>query len=390
VTDWKSRAAALADKLVADGVITEPVWRDAFATTPRHLFVPQFWALNSYNAPDTLVTGDNPAHHDEWLDAIYSDEPLVTRWAPRTATDGSEWRVVTSSASMPTVVAIMLDRLDLHDGQRVLEIGTGTGYNAALLCNRVGDNRVHSIDIDPTLVAEAARRLTRAGYVPQLRGDNAAVLAENTTFDRIVATCAVNRIPPSWVRQLTPGGRLVAPLTFGGALAVLDKTSDDALTGHLDHQQVYFMPLRGAPEEPTPPNHAFDLPVEPPATAGYRGTTDIDPHLLEDPDFWLWLSLHLPASQVTHSFNEEGTTTSTIVYTTDDRTTASYQHTREGLWPVTQHGRRLWDTVEAAARAWYRTGEPSRDRLGLTVHLGAGQHVWLDDPGSDYIWPLDA
>ncbi|MGH3625180.1 MAG: methyltransferase domain-containing protein, partial [Sciscionella sp.] len=284
----------------------------------------------------------------------------------------------------------MLDRLDVHDGHRVLEIGTGSGYNAALLCCRVGEDRVHSVDIDATFVTQAAEHLSHAGYHPQVSATNGAALPDDHTYDRIIATCAIDEVPSSWVRQLTTGGRLLAPMSCGGALAVLDKTSDDTLTGYVDSAPVYFMPLRDAPEQLLPAHVAFPLPPLPPATECHRGTTDIDPRIAENRDFQLWFALHLLGSQVTHSYTSDGTVTSTIVYTPQDRATARYQPSSGGLWPVTQHGQRLWDTVEAAAHAWRRNGEPKRARLGITVRDGdnPAQYAWLDSPDSEYAWPL--
>jgi protein-L-isoaspartate O-methyltransferase len=136
---WQTRAGELAEKLTADGTITDPLWRTAFENTPRHVFVPRFWALDKYNAPTRLIDGANPAHHTEWLDTTYSDQLLTTQWAPQNGR-----RMITSSASQPTLVARMLHLLDIQDDDRVLEIGTGTGYNTALLCHRVrhgGDQR---------------------------------------------------------------------------------------------------------------------------------------------------------------------------------------------------------------------------------------------------------
>lgn len=140
---WRSRACELVEKLTADGTITDSLWRKAFENTPRHVFVPRFWALDKYNAPTRLVDGADPAHQTEWLGTIYSDQFLATHWVLQ---DGR--RMITSSASQPTLVARMLHLLDVQDHDRVLEIGTGTGYNTALLCHRVGDTAVTSVDLD--------------------------------------------------------------------------------------------------------------------------------------------------------------------------------------------------------------------------------------------------
>lgn len=388
--DWQPRATAYADRLAADGVLTDPAWQKVFATTPRHLFVPRYWALNDYNSPSILIDSADPDQRETWLDGVYSDRFLITQWAPSTDSDGTAIRVVTSSASQPCTVAVMLDRLNVRDGHTVLEIGTGTGYNAALLTARLGAANVSSIDIDPELIDQAATNLHAGGYRPRLHtGDGAAGLTGAVPFDRIIATCSIDRVPPAWIDQLSPGGRLVAPLTFGGALAVLDKTGPNEVSGHIDPFGVYFMPLRDTADQPKPANIAPDLPDAEPVEARYTEFTDVDPRGLDDPDFLLWLALHLPGVHLAPTY-QDGCPTEVIVYTAQQRATCTYRQTCDGLWPVTQQGHRPWDTVETAWRAWDRNGRPPRARLGVTVEGNGRQRVWLDDPTSPHTWPLPA
>ncbi|MGH8940795.1 MAG: methyltransferase domain-containing protein, partial [Actinomycetes bacterium] len=121
----------MADDLAALGVL-DPAWREAFEQVPRHVFVPQF-----YRPDGTLVDGADPDMRDEWLDAVYRDDSLITQ---RLAQPGSGMMVPTSSSTRPSLMALMLGMLDVQDGQTVLEIGTGTGYNAALLAYLLGDD----------------------------------------------------------------------------------------------------------------------------------------------------------------------------------------------------------------------------------------------------------
>ena len=383
--DWRPRALAYAEGLV--GELGDPAWQQMLATVPRHLFVPSFWDLDEFNSPADLVCGEDPDQRETWLDAVYSDRFLVTQWAPGTGPGGIPIRIVTSSASEPSLVATMLDRLHVAGGHRVLEIGTGTGYNAALLCVRVGADLVTSIDVDPVLVDAAAHRLTAAGHRPQLHvGDGAAALPGDAAFDRIIATCSVRRIPPTWITQLATSGRLVAPLGFGGALAVLDKTSEVEVTGRIDASPVYFMPLRDAAERPLPQDFAPPVPATEPAAA-HHGCSDVDPAELDGRDFQLWLALHHPALQLTHNYRD-GAPTAAIVHTTRQRAIAALAPSSDGLWPVTQQNGRPWDTVESAWRAFVRTGRPGRGRLGLTARSDGHQHLWLDHPDSVYTWPV--
>lgn len=115
----------MATELTTQGVLDDPAWAEAFAATPRHLFTPR--VLDDDGA--VLLTGQHT-----WLEAVYSDTALLTQTTP--AGDGAQ-ELPTSSSSKPAVMAVMLERLGLRDGHRVLEIGTG--YNTALLCHRIGE-----------------------------------------------------------------------------------------------------------------------------------------------------------------------------------------------------------------------------------------------------------
>lgn len=158
---WQARARALARSLTERGVLHSEGWRAAVEQTPRHLFV-------SANTDVTDV--------DAWLDQVYSDATLVVqRRSPPSAqaVDGLGAELPTSSSTMPSLMVEMLEALDLRDGHRVLEIGTGTGYNVALLSHRLGGEHVVSIDIDPYLVQAAGQRLNELGlrsYYRHLRG----------------------------------------------------------------------------------------------------------------------------------------------------------------------------------------------------------------------------
>lgn len=393
---WKTRAEDLVARLAETGAVRDPAWRAAFAGTPRHVFVPRFYALDQYAQPRTLLDGTEPERRESWLDAVYSDGVLVTHFETIDGAllpDGQEVRVATSSASMPRIVAVMLDRLQVADGHRVLEIGTGTGYNAALLCARLGDDKVTSVEVDPVAAAEAAGHLAEAGYRPTLVvGDGAAGHPDGGPYDRIIATCAVSRIPIPWIDQLADGGVIVAPLTLQGGLAVLRKTAPGQVSGTLDEERAYFMSMR--PAEPAADDgDAVDVP-------GFHGpvslaTTGTPVTAWRDLDFRLWLDLHLPGGRVADRFDDRGDRAGVTVYTRAARAEVDYQRGEDGAWPVRQDAARLWDTVEAAWQRWQRHGRPGRTRIGLTATTGdaagtAGgdQFAWLDDPDGPLRWPL--
>ena len=173
----------LVDKVKAAGYITSPRVEEAFRTVPRHLFLP--------HVP---------------VEEVYQDRPIMTKMI-----DGQ----YVSSSSQPTIMAIMLEQLDLQPGQRVLEIGAGTGYNAALMAHIVGETgQVVTIDIDEDIVEGARTHLTTAGYerVQVICADGGLGYPDAAPYDRIILTVSSADITPAWREQLRPDGRLLLPL----------------------------------------------------------------------------------------------------------------------------------------------------------------------------------
>lgn len=167
--EWRDRARALADQLLDEGWLTEDRWWTAFAETPRHVFAPRY-IINlpekGWQAVDIADEGG--------LDPVYdAGEALITQldsdpesWETTRRDDIYYGGTATSSSSAPDVMAGMLEAIDVHPGQTILEVGTGTGYNSALLCHELGDQAVTSIDVDAGMVVRAAERLASVGYRP--------------------------------------------------------------------------------------------------------------------------------------------------------------------------------------------------------------------------------
>lgn len=207
----------LVDRLCAAGVLRDDRVVQAFRSVPRHLFLPEVEPERAYR-----------------------NEAVPTKWA----LDGRP----VSSSSQPSVMAVMLEQLHVGCGQRVLEIGAGTGYNAALLTHLVGEaGQVTTIDIDEDLVEQASRNLAAANIdgVRVVCADGAAGWSDGAPFDRIILTVGAWDLAPAWADQLTAEGRLVMPLSLRG---VQRSVAFEQAVDHLTSVSVApcgFMPLRG-------------------------------------------------------------------------------------------------------------------------------------------------
>jgi protein-L-isoaspartate O-methyltransferase len=226
---------ALVREIEAYGELTDPAWRAAFAEVPRHLFVPYYYVAGPAGY-ERLWSGDpDPERRDRWLRGAYRDTALATR-----VRDGE----LVSSASQPSLMALMLEALDVRDGHDVLEIGAGTGYHAALLCHRLGDRHVTTVDLDEEIAESARAHLAAAGHRPAvLTADGARGCPDRAPFDRIVATCALPSLPYAWLPQCRPGALVLAPLSTG--LLLLRVRDAAHAEGRFLNTPAYFVGLRG-------------------------------------------------------------------------------------------------------------------------------------------------
>ena len=180
------------------------------------------------------------------LDEVYSDRAIVTQ------RDSSGTAV--SSSSQPGMMAAMLAQLDLMPGMNVLEIGAGTGYNAAVMQAIVGgEGHVTTVEIDPEVAATARENLYRAGFtqVNVVESDGVSGYAPRAAYDRIICTAAVWDVPRLWVRQLKTRGRLVTPIQLhaGQVSACLILQADGTLLS-TDNRPCGFVLMRGTAAVP--------------------------------------------------------------------------------------------------------------------------------------------
>lgn len=208
----------MVDYIDAAGHLHSSSVEQALRTVPRHLFVPE-----------------------AGIEEAYANKAINTKLG------GSGGRPA-SCASVPTVVAMMLGQLGARPGDRVLEIGAGTGYNAGLLAELVGETgQVSTIDIHPDVTERARRALEAAGYarVQVMTGDGALGALERAPFDRIIVTVGPWDLPPAWLDQLAPGGRLVVPLHWRGQARSVAFVHEAGVLRARDSQLCGFIPMIG-------------------------------------------------------------------------------------------------------------------------------------------------
>lgn len=187
MSDPNRRHRAFVDEIARLGGFADRRIEAAFRAVPRHRFLP--------GVP---------------VEEAYGDRVVVTK-----IEDG----VPISASTQPSFMAVMLDQLGLEPGHRVLEIGTGTGYNAALIAEIVGrTGRVVTVDIDAEVVGQARACLGEAGYphVEAICADGGLGHAAASPYDRIIVTVGASDIAPALREQLRPDGRLVIPLSIRG------------------------------------------------------------------------------------------------------------------------------------------------------------------------------
>ena len=198
----------LLDSLIQSGYLSKPSVIRAMESIPRELFVP----------PDKKGFA-------------YVDKPLQIGQG--------------QTISAPHMVALMAEALDLHGGHKVLEIGTGSGYHAAIISQIIGDGHIYTIERHKILVNRAKKNLAKAGIgnVTVLQGDGSLGLPKYSPYHRIYVTCASPKIPPPLIDQLTDHGKLLIPVgRLYCRLILLEKNKD--LHQH-DLGGCVFVPLIG-------------------------------------------------------------------------------------------------------------------------------------------------
>lgn len=369
---------ALVQRMIVAGQLSSP-WRSAFRTVPRELFIPDLiWD----EVGDELMPVRRADEPGRWQALVYTDDAVITQVEDGRDLGGAAPWLISSSSSAPGIVAMMLHRLDVEPHHRVLEIGTGTGWNAALLAARLGDEQVISLEVDPQIADAARKSLADAGCtVRVITRDGALGYPAGAPYDRVLATAAVQRVPYAWVTQTNPGGRVLTPwgtALDNGALLELTVHDDGSASGTFAEPWVGFMWLRahrsaaGAVEDVVEEGHAFQERMSP-----------LHPYYaVGDDEARFAVGLRVPRCKVVTVADADGEPNHLVTYLLDPQggSWASVHvepHMLDEV-PVRQHGpRRLWDEVEMAHGWWVQHGKPDHTRFGVTVRPDR-QWVWLD------------
>lgn len=335
----------------------------AFEHVPREVFLPDVLPVEPQHS---ISRADDPAG---WLRAAYTDDAMVTQ---RDEGRAGGLGVPTSSSSAPSVMAAMLQALDAGGGMRVLEVGAGTGYNAALLCELTGPGGVvTTVEVDPALAVAAAAALARGGFnahVATGRGEDGC--STFAPYDRIIATCTLPRIPAAWMIQARHGCVIVAPWNpspggVGGLLARLD-VRDRAAEGRF-LSGTSFMWSREVSQGGRPEDLGRQAQVVREAEGDERQL------LLEGEGVW-WLNLAVPAWRF--GMRSHRGDRCVWVSATDGASWARVYADR-----VEQGGpRRVWNELTAARRWWEEQGKPGAAEFGLTVSRQGEHRAWYGSP----------
>ncbi|GAA2408150.1 methyltransferase domain-containing protein [Streptomyces glaucosporus] len=368
--------AAMVARLEAAGDLRPGPLRDALLALPREVLMPQAYVRRS--APDEtpprwdLLDWSAAEDRRELLDVLYGGgsvpiqhdgEPILGR--VRGSRRGGS---ITSMSSVMGMTAGLLHRLDLRPGQRVLDIGTGSGLTAAMACLVCGDARVVTVDRDPHITAAAKARLSALGCAPTVvTGDGEAGWAGAAPYDRILVSFAVPRVPAAWVEQLAPGGLALATVSTRSpswpGLAVVTRTPDGLPEAELRAVEFGHRAGHGL-------DHLSLSPAFRERIAAGNGSTSHS-RLAPPPDAarGMWLALdHLHPGLVRHFGAEH-----LVVGAPECGSWLTVRPGGEGVWTVTASGPRdIWDEIQDTAARWRAAGEPGAYRL----EFGPGGEQW--------------
>ncbi|WP_331769339.1 methyltransferase domain-containing protein (plasmid) [Embleya sp. NBC_00888] len=364
-------------------------WKGAFEGVDRADFAPdRIWAWDGSQYTTVIDRTQTGSHgRDTWDEAVQGNNALVTQWDDGNHTGDEPGNNPSSSASMPSAVASMLGDLDITGGENVLEVGTGTGYTAALLAAR--GCRVTTIELDTDLAEQARKNLAQAGHqdVIVVTGDGTLGHSEHGPYDRVHVTAGVRHTPAAWIEQTRPGGVIVMP--WGTDYSTYDWTAaltvtDPGRASGPFTTPLAFMKLRSQraryPKSPFPSDWTATARMSEPDI----DITDITGALYEPAEFVI--GLHVPHCVPRLVHGAESTNLWLYGADTGRGPSIAVAAFGDGYDPQAREAgpRHLWAEVQAAYHRWDDAGKPNTDRFGLTVTVDEDgrveQRPWYETP----------
>ncbi|EFH85687.1 methyltransferase domain-containing protein [Ktedonobacter racemifer] len=358
-----------------------PSVAEAFLTVPRHPFLSHYYV---HRAGTREWTRYERKESREWYEHIYKDQPLVTRV--------DEYGRTLSSSSQPSVMARMLDVLDVQAGMKVLEVGTGTGYNAALLAQLTKDPRfITTIDIDSTALEEARQALKEVGNEDGMTiatGDGSAGYHQNAPYDRIVVTASSPHVPLAWMQQLKPQGILVCVLQpryapLGGILKA--QKQEEGLKGQIVGP-ASFMVLRD--EHYAKRNIQIDMRAS--CITSFPHSPSLFPLnlLRENHHFSFFLYKRIPDL---HTFQRPKEQEMIFYqYSSPQGYLVFNQRTHQvSLYGIRSCAYSIWNQLVSTYSLWLHCGTPSITQYHFEMEMVDGKQYLSLITSSGNIWPFE-
>jgi protein-L-isoaspartate(D-aspartate) O-methyltransferase len=318
---------------------------NAFRRIPRHEFVWDFFDWDKETREWKRVDPNGP----RWIEQIYTNRPLVTSL--------NQYKKPDVSSSQPDIMAKMIQSLHLQAGKRVLEIGTGTGYNAAILACLVNPENVVTIDINENLLEAVRERLERTvgSGVTVLHTDGRNLAEDLANFDAIIVTASHQNIEPSWIRALVSGGRLIVNWnkSFSKAFVELEKSGESGLIGNVARYSGDFMSLHSGEGVPIPAFPAWDR------QAPLLESRDFRDEIVRNFDFGFFLQIHFPTLSL---YRYHKKSVDAYYYAVKD-----YSGRVVYFSPYVGGDASLWEEIRQCHEKFIGLGKPRRKSLSLKV-----------------------
>ncbi|MFF0160427.1 protein-L-isoaspartate O-methyltransferase [Streptomyces sp. NPDC005263] len=370
---------AMVARLEETGTLRPGRVRDALRAVRREVLMPQAYVRRSpaRERPPRwdLLDWVEPADREELLAVLYGGESVLIQHdgerilgrvrGPRSG------GVITSMSSVVGMTAGLLQDLDLQEGRRVLDVGTGAAVTAAIACWICGDRNVVTMDRDAHLTEAARVRLADLGYRPAVvAGDGAAGWPDGAPYDRIFVSYAVPRVPRAWADQLAPGGRAMATLSGTSpswpGLAIVTATAGGQVRGEV--RSVEFGHRPGHDFERLFISAEFLARIEAGENASRVVHTLTAPPSDEARGFWLALD-HLSPGLVRNWSADH-----LVIGAPVCGSWLTARVSGDGRWSLAADGPRdIWKEIQKVAARWRAAGEPSVYRL----HLGDDHQQWV-------------